>query len=222
MSRVARVVAVGLPHHITQRGNNRELVFTAPDHYRVYTAILRGNAERFGLTILGYCWMPNHVHLVGIPREEGSLAKAVGRTNYGYALWWNRESGRVGHLWQDRFYSCPLDEAHTTAALVYVELNPVRARLAGRPSDYPWSSAAAHLGGSDPTGLLDMGWWKKRWDEGTWAEVLYAATDGAEAAAVRAHTSSGTPLGAEAFVRGLEVHLGRSLTRRPRGRPSGK
>jgi len=112
MPRVARIVIPGVPHHITQRGNNRLAVFFVDDDRRVYLELLRAQSERFGLKVLGYCLMTNHVHLVATPAGEESLAKAVGRTHFLYTQYVNRLHRRSGHLWQNRFYSCALDEVH--------------------------------------------------------------------------------------------------------------
>ena len=146
MPRVARIVIPDRPHHVTQRGNNRQDVFFVPDDYRTYLAILREQSKRYGLRVHAYCLMTNHVHLVATPRSPESLAKAVGRTHWLYTQHINRLHGRVGHLWQNRFYSCALDRDHYWAAMRYVERNPVRARLHPKAWLYPHSSAAAHVG----------------------------------------------------------------------------
>jgi len=87
---------------------------------------------------------------VATPSRAESLARAVGRTNWLYAQYVNRLHGRSGHLWQNRFYSCALDEGHFWAAMCYVERNPLRAGLVRVPWGYAWSSAAAHCGVSRP------------------------------------------------------------------------
>ena len=145
MPRLARTVAVGCAHHITQRGNNRQDVFFVDDDRRVYLELLGEQAERYGLEIVGYCLMVNHVHLVAVPRTEEALAKAVGRTHFCYTQYINRFHKRSGHLWQGRFYSCALDRRHFWQAMKYIECNPVRARLCRKPWRYAWSSAAAHV-----------------------------------------------------------------------------
>ena len=130
--RVGRIVIPGVPHHITQRGNNRQDVFFVDDDRRVYLELLAAQAERFGLKLLGYCLMDNHVHLVATPAGEASLARAVGRTHFLYTQYVNRLHGRSGHLWQNRFYSCALDDEHLWNALVYVETKGQRGRTKGR------------------------------------------------------------------------------------------
>src|SRR4030042_765949 len=129
MPRLARMVIPGVPHHITQRGNNRQDVFFVDDDRRVYLSLLQEPSRRYGLQLLGYCLMSNHVHLIATPARDDSLAKAVGRGHWLYTQYVNRLHGRSGHLWQNRFYSCALDEEHLVAARAYAERNPVRAKL---------------------------------------------------------------------------------------------
>ena len=147
--RIARVVAVGAPHHVTQRGNNRQKVFFSAADRRIYLLLLGSHCHRWKLTLLGYCLMPNHVHLVAVPEQETSLAKAVGRTNYEYAVYLNGRRRRSEYVWQNRFYSTSLSRDHLVAALRYVDLNPVRAGLVVEAVSYEWSSAAAHVTGKD-------------------------------------------------------------------------
>jgi len=145
MPRLARTVAVGSAHHITQRGNNRQDVFFVDDDRRVYLELLAEQAEKYGLEIQGYCLMTNHVHLVAVPRTAEALAKAVGRTHFRYTQYINRFHKRSGHLWQGRFYSCALDTRHFWLAMKSIEQNPVRARLCRKPWRYEWSSAGVHV-----------------------------------------------------------------------------
>ena len=166
-----------------------------------------------------YCLMTNHVHLVVTPGREASLADALKRTNQLYAQYVNRLHGRSGHLWQDRFFSCPLDEVHFWRALVYIERNPVRARLCRKAWRWPWSSAGAHCGDKDPTGLLDLAGWGKRMDTERWSNLLTLADDEKQLARLRLCTSRGRPLGSDKFVAKLETLLGRRFRPLPRGRP---
>ena len=124
MPRLARAIAVGCAHHITQGGNNRQRVFFVDDDRQVYLELLQEQADKYGLEIVAYCLMDNHVHLVAIPHEEDALAKAIGRTHFRYTQYINRFHQRSGHLWQGRFYSCALDGRHLWLALKYVELQP--------------------------------------------------------------------------------------------------
>jgi putative transposase len=142
MARMARVVADGVPHHITQRGNNRQDVFLLSEDRRFYLETLRANCKQHRVAILGllslqkpteiiprtllgqrflasgtlpyrHRLMTNHVHLVAIPERPDGLARALGQTHGRYAQRFNRRYRRSGHLWQNRFYSCPLGRAES-------------------------------------------------------------------------------------------------------------
>ena len=229
MSRSARVVIPGCPHHVTQRGNNRQDVFFTDDDREVYLAMLAEQCEKFGLSVEGYCLMTNHVHLVATPRRADSLAKAVGRTNLYYTRHINALHGRCGHLWQDRFFSCPLDEEYFWTAMVYVERNPVRAKLVRKPWRWRWSSAAAHVTGIDPTarrqtpGLLDLAAWAKlQPPDGDWRDSIWRPQDEAIVTRLRTWSSRGCPLGSDRFIRKIETALNRRLRPAKRGRPPKK
>ncbi len=216
---MARVVIPGLAHHVTQRGNRQQNVFLTDDHRQVYLKTVRKYCDKYGLQILGYCLMTNHVHLIAVPLREDSLAKGLGRAHNDYARWFNITQGQTGHLWQNRYFSCPLEDRHLWEALRYVELNPVRARLVARPDEWRWSSARAHLGQSDESGLLSMGPWRQCYDERRWREVLALGVGAAELEQrIREATRTGRPFGSEAFLERLEEHTGRRLRPQRRGR----
>jgi len=218
MPRVARIIVPGVPHHVTQRGNNRQDVFFTDDDRETYLHVLASQATRHGLSIYAYCLMSNHVHLVVVPVGETSLAKGVGRTNFVYTQYLHALHESSGHLWQNRFFSCALEEGHCWAAMRYVECNPVRAGLVRHACQYPWSSAAAHCGeGHD--GLLDMGAWRKAWDAERWREWVAQVSIGAELETLRQHTHGGRPLGSDAFLSRVEVALGHRVRALPVGRP---
>jgi len=133
MPRNARIVIPGVPHHVTQRGNNRQDVFFVDGDRVRYLDLLRDQCAHEGVRVLAYCLMTNHVHLVAAPGEEDGLQRAVGRSHFLYTQYINRLHRRSGHLWQGRFFSCPPDDAHALDALRYVEMNPVRARMTRVP-----------------------------------------------------------------------------------------
>jgi len=205
---------------VTQRGNNRQDVFFVDDDRRVFLELLGRACGRFGLTVQAYCLMTNHLHLVATPREPHSLAEAMKWVNQLYAQYVNRLQRRSGHLWQDRFFSCALDERHFWTAARYLERNPVRAGLVRRAWRWPWSSAAAHVGqAKDGTGLLDLPAWQRRVDPPQWKESLSRPEDEQLVKRLRLWTSRGRPLGSDAFVAKLETLLGRRLRPLARGRP---
>ena len=186
-----------------------------------YLDLLSHRARRDGTRVLGYCLMTNHVHLVVVPDDEGSLARTLGRVHSEYALALNRAAGSTGHVWQNRFFSCPLDDAHLAAALRYADLNPVRAGLAAQAWDWPWSSAQAHIGLERHDPVLDCDWtaYCGGWDYRTWQDLLFDGMGESDSGAVREATRTGEPLGSGTFVAGLEAQAGRRLRVLARGRP---
>ncbi len=222
MPRTARVVIAGCAHHVTQRGNDGRDVFETDEDREVFLAQLREACERFELTIEGYCLMSNHIHLIATPKEEPSLALALKRTNQLYAQYVNRVHDRRGHLWQDRFFSCTLDDAHFWKALAYVERNPVQAKLCRKPWRWVWSSAAAHCGGPDGSGLLDLDAWTDQVDPDWWQDYLTQRHPKAEARTLMLCTSRGRPWADDVFLQKYEAILGRRLRPRPPGRPKTK
>jgi putative transposase len=150
-----------------------------------------------------------------------SLAQAIGRADFRYARYINRLHGRQGHLWQERFYSCALDEKHAVAAMRYVEQNPVRAHITRLPWTYPWSSAAAHIGQGDQWGLLDLKAWRAEWSSEEWKEMLKTSVAERVVASIRYNTMHCRPLGSDGFVSKIETVIGRRLRPSPVGRPKG-
>src|SRR3989304_5245096 len=216
MARIARVVAPGLPHHVTQRGNRRQETFFCKDDYEEYIRLLAEWCTRWKGAVRAYCLMPNHVHMIMVPQSEEALRRALGEAHRRYTRRVNFREGWRGHLWQGRFASFPLDERYLFAATRYVELNPVRAGLVEDPAAYPCSSAAAHLSGRDDDlvrvkPLLEM--------IGNWRDFLLSGVSEEEIASLRRHAQTGRPLGDDGFVGQLEELLGRILQR---PRPGGK
>ncbi len=219
MPRLARVIAVDTPHHITQRGNAHRFVLDSDPDRLVYLELLVRFSRLYRLSIVGYCLMSNHVHLIAVPHRPHSLACTLRHTQGRYAAYLNTRQATDGHAWQGRYYSCPLDTPHLWAALRYTELNPVRANLVLQPHQYRWSSAAAHCGGDWPA-YLDAAPWAEVWKPSTWREYLYADGVETDAEAIRASTHTGRPLGGPEFVKGLERALGRQLAPQKGGRPA--
>ncbi|MFZ5563641.1 MAG: REP-associated tyrosine transposase [Thermodesulfobacteriota bacterium] len=218
MARIARAVAPGLPHHITQRGNRRQQTFFSEDDYRAYIDLMAEWCARHGVRIWAYCLMPNHVHLVAVPPEKESLNLAIGEAHRRYTRRVNAREGWKGHLWQGRFASYILDEEYLLACVRYIERNPVRAGLVTNPEDWPWSSAAAHIKNKNDA-LVDVkpvkSMIRKRW-----ADFLSTEISNDEAAALQKHERTGRPLGSREFVEDLEDRLGRALLpQKPGPRP---
>ena len=222
MPRTARIVIPAVAHHITQRGNNQQDVFFVDDDRVVFLKFLKQQSEKFGMRIDGYCLMTNHIHIVATPRKEDSLAKTMGRTNLLYTQYVNYMHGRSGHLWQNRYFSCPLGPNYFFKALCYVEQNPVRARLCRWPWTYRWSSVQAHIGNLDEFGLIDKNYWSKQSSGIDWKKILKEKAENSEFDTFRIYCRTGRPLGTDKFVSKLEVKLGRRLRPLPVGRPKKK
>jgi putative transposase len=214
MPRNARCVEPGLPYHVTQRGTNRQRVFFCVSDFRMYLNLLRDHIEDAEVRVLAYCLMTNHVHLVVVPSRADSLAVLFRRVHGRYSQYLNTRRRRTGHLWQQRYFSCPLSESHLWYALRYVEQNPCRASITPRPEQYRWSSAAAHLGGTpDRIKLLDWEYWERSGGVETWRE-MHASADSAERVLLlRRCTYASRPFGEEDFVERLEERFGRRWRR---------
>jgi len=156
--------------------------------------------------------MPNHVHLIAIPERTDAMASALGRTHADFARHFNLRSRTCGHVWQARFFSCPLDPPHLWRAAAYIERNPVRAGIVEHAGQYEWSSAPAHLGLAVDPGLLDLRAWQTEYTPQSWADVLDVGVE-EEAFGRRLQEASrrGRPLGGVTFVRELERRAGREL-----------
>jgi REP-associated tyrosine transposase len=214
MARLARVVAAGLPHHVTQRGGRRQRVFFGSDDYEAYRALLAEGCRAAGVAVWAYCLMPDHVHLILVPSDADGLRAALGETHRRYTRHVNLREGWRGYLWQGRFASVAMDEACLLACARYVELNPVRARLSRRARDWRWSSARAHLAGRND-GLAVVRPLLDRAPD--WAAFLRAGLSEDDHEAIRAGERTGRPLGSARFVAGLEKRLKRKLARQKPG-----
>ncbi|MGH6887697.1 MAG: transposase [Rhizomicrobium sp.] len=214
MARLARVVAPGFPHLVTQRGNRGQDVFFSDNDYRSYLVLVAEGCRRAHTAVWAYALLPDRVHLILVPRRETGLRAALGESHRRYTRAINAREGWRGFLWQGRFASFPMDQAHLPACARFVELTPVLAGVAKRPRDWRWSSARTHLAGRDDgfvrtAPLLDR--------IGDWRAFLAQGASEKERTAIEAHESTGRPLGSPAFITRLEKRLGRTLARQKPG-----
>src|SRR3990170_1424943 len=149
MARLARLVIPGLPHHITQRGNRRQQTFFNDGDYAAYIELMADWCREEGVEIWSYCLMPNHVHLIAVPKTEDGLRRAIGEAHRRYTRRINFRRQWRGYLWQGRFASFLMDKPYRRAAARWGEWNPGGAKRAARPRRWRWSSAKAHLSGRD-------------------------------------------------------------------------
>lgn len=215
MARLPRFVFPGIPHHVTQRGNRHEPVFFEDGDYALYLDLLAEAARRAHTEIWSYCLMPNHVHIVLIPQDEDGLRRTFGDLHRRYTGYINARMRKTGHLWQGRFSSVAMDEAHLVAAFRYVALNPVRARLVRRAIDWKWSSTRALCEGSGD-GIVAVAPALER--VGDFTAFLDEAFDEAFTyAALRKAESIGRPVGSVQWLEDMEARTGLSLRPKKRG-----
>jgi putative transposase len=195
MGRIARVVAQGVPHHITQRGNARQIVFDDAKDRRVYLELLRYYTEKFRLQIWAWCLMSNHVHILAVPETAGSLKRTLGRTHYDYACYRNAQLATCGHVWQSRYYSCPVDEAGVWRVMSYIERNPVR------------------------EDLVDLSTWRMAYTAERWRDTLrLGVEEELLQERIRHATRTGRPFGSDHFIQSLELTTNRPLRLKQVGR----
>jgi len=221
MPAFARIALTGIAHHVTQRGNYRQDVFFSDEDRATYLGYVTRAALDYGLKLLGWCLMTNHVHWVVVPRGPDAMAQTFRRAHSQYARYIKSQTKqRSGHLWQGRYYSCPLDEPHLEAALLYVERNPVRAGIAKLATDYRWSSAPPRIGLVAPPLFLALHEWSKCYSPQEWEKKLAGSHDADMEQWLRESTLQGKPVGSSAFIEALECATGRPMNVRPLGRPA--
>jgi putative transposase len=208
MARLARVVVPGYPHHIIQRGNRRQQTFFNNEDYEAYIALMAEWCEKYEVEIWFYCLMPNHVHLIAVPKSEDGLRRAIGEAHRRFTRRINFREDWRGHLWQGRFSSFVMDNKYLMTAVRYIANNPVKCGLAKRPEQYRWSSVAAYLHGDiDPlVGKCDL---SEMVDD--WKEFFKLPVDSKLGEILRKHERTGRPLGSESFIMKMEKKLDRIL-----------
>jgi putative transposase len=170
---------------------------------------MRDASQKYHTSIWTWTLMGNHVHHVGVPEWTNSLDKTIRFAHGDYAEYFNRKYGLVGHLWQGRFKSFPMEEEHCSNAIRYVELNPVRAGFVKRAEDYLWSSAAAHCGIRDDP--LLSGECPLVLQVPNWSEWLGMECGKAVIEVLHRHIRSGRALGSNEFLRRIGAQIGRDL-----------
>ena len=226
MARLPRIVIPGVAHHVTQRGNRRLPVFFGDEDRRSYLALVAAASAEHGTRCLAWCLMDNHVHLILVPASDDGLRATLAEAHRRYSRGVNFREGWRGYLFQGRFASYPMDDAHLMTAVRYVENNPVAAGMVAEAQDWPWSSARSHLAGrrveGDPLTDVDalgahVGNWRALLRVG-----LEAMDDPAAIETIEARIRTGRPLAAPQWIAEMEERLARKLGPMKRGpRPRG-
>jgi putative transposase len=217
MARLSRIIVPDIPHHVTQRGNRRQMLFTEPGDYALYRDLLAERCEKNGVSCWAYCLTPNHVHLILTPAARDGLSRAVGEAHRRYTAFVNARARETGHLFQGRFGCVAMDEAHTLNAVRYLAFNPVRAGLCAAPGEWEWSSVRAHLRGQDDALVKVRPVLAIAPRFGALLET--SLSEQAELAGFETLSANGRPLGGAAFLAFAEQKLGRKLRK---GKPGPK
>ena len=221
MARLSRIVIPSVPHHVTQRGNRRLPIFFSDEDRAAYLALIAEASEAHGTACLGWCLMDNHVHLILVPQTEDGLRATLAEAHRRYSRRINFREGWRGYLFQGRFASYPMDDAHLMAAVRYVENNPVAAKMVGRAEEWRWSSAASHVAGKrvkdDPlTDVAALGRHVRNW-RALLRVGLEAMDDPATVAAIEARSRTGRPLASPEWIAEAEAAIDRKLGPQKRG-----
>ncbi|MCP5462304.1 MAG: transposase [bacterium] len=221
MPRTARLIAVGYPHYVTQRGNNRQQIFLNDRDRENYVALLQEHSKECLCSVYAYCLMENHVHLVLFPKRKYSLAKMMQKISLRYTQYFNNKYRKTGRLWECRFHSAIVDPAeYLWAVCRYAERNPCRQRIVVKAQDYPWSSARFRY--SDEHNKYVKQFLKTFEGQQKYAEYLNEYDNPDDVQKIRKSAISSLPIGSDEFIISIERITGISLKRRPRGRPPKK
>lgn len=225
MARLPRLTLAGYPHHVIQRGNNRQVIFADRQDFEAMLALLAENAQKFRVAVHAYVLMDNHFHLLVTPATDDALPlmmQAVGRS---YVRYFNDRHGRSGTLWEGRYRSTLIEtERYLLACMAYIDLNPVRAGMVGQALGWPWSSHAHYLGQRiDRLVTPHALYWALGNTpfarEAAYAELVQAGISGAEQTALTDATLRGWALGGPDFVADLQKKSPRRVSKARPGRP---
>jgi len=225
MARLPRLILPGQPHHVILRGNNRQAIFFSDLDRQQLLATLAESAAHYSVAIHAYVLMDNHFHLLLTPPSSDALSRMMQSLGRRYVGWFNARHQRSGTLWEGRFRAGLIEgERHLLACMRYIELNPVRAGLCAEAGQWPWSSAAHHLGQERNALITEH---ELYWSLGNtpferehaYRELLGQGVSAPEQAMFTEAVLRGRPVGSESFLKPLALDHGPVVNKRPRGRP---
>jgi len=225
MARLPRLTLPGYPHHVIQRGNNRQAIFATPADYRLLLDLLEENAKKFGVAVHAYVLMSNHFHLLATPQAAEGLPKMMQAVGRSYVRYFNDTQKRSGTLWEGRYKSTLIQtDRYLLACMVYIDLNPVRAGLVSQPQDYPWSSHLHYRGvRSDRLITPHTLYWELGNTpfarEAAYADLVHAGINPVQQTALTDATLRGWALGEPDFVADLQKRTQRRVAKTGAGRP---
>ena len=228
MARLPRLTLPGYPHHVIQRGNNRQPIFASLEDYQVLLDLLYENAKKFNVALHAYVLMSNHFHLLATPATTDGLPQMMQAVGRRYVRYFNDRQKRTGTLWEGRYKSTLIQtDRYLLACMAYMDLNPVRAGLVPGPQDYPWSSYG-HFTGQCIDKLITPH--PLVWElgntpfarEAAYAQLVLSGISPVQQAALTQATLNGWALGDPDFVTDLQKRTQRRVSKSAAGRPVSK
>jgi putative transposase len=215
MARQARIVVENTPHHIMQRGIDGEPIFFKKEHFQHYLDLLEKNLKASSMDLLGYCLLPNQIHLIVTPKQPEDLARIIGETHRLYTKNINEDQSRSGPLFQNRFFSYPMDEQNSLRAARYIETLPITAKITQQPEKYLWSSAKFRIKVKENSILKPFSSFHSLHN---WSDYLERPMAPEEIKAINLHLQTGRPRGSDLFLDNIEEKIGRPVRPKKRGR----
>ena len=225
MARLPRLTVPGYPHHIIQRGNNRQAIFSGPADYQRLLALLDENARKFGVALHAYVLMTNHFHLLATPSTADGLPQMMQAVGRSYVRYFNDRQHRSGTLWEGRYRSTLIEsDRYLLACMAYIDLNPVRAGIVREAKDYPWSSHGHYIGlRADKMVTPHALFWSLGNTpfarEKAYGDLVNAGISNDQQAALTRSVQGGWALGGENFVAELQKRTERRVKKSIAGRP---
>lgn len=225
MARLPRLSVPGYPHHVIQRGNNRQAIFSTPADYRLLLDLLDENAKKFDVAVHAYVLMSNHFHLLATPETQDGLPQMMQAVGRRYVRYFNDAQGRTGTLWEGRYKSTLIQtDRYLMACMAYIDLNPVRGGLVAQARDYPWSSHGHYIGQQAGRLIIPHALY---WElgntpfarEAAYAELVNTGVSVDQQQALTKATLSGWALGEADFVNDLQKKTERRVHKVGAGRP---
>lgn len=228
MARLPRLTLPGYPHHVIQRGNNRQAIFLSSADYLVLLGLLEENAQKFGVALHAYVLMSNHFHLLVTPTSDEGLPQMMQAVGRRYVRYFNDSQGRSGTLWEGRYRSTVIEtDRYLLACMAYIDLNPVRAGMVKEARDYPWSSHGHYVGlRTDKLLTPHPLFWELGNTpfarEAAYAELVRAGITLTQQDALTRSSLGGWALGSDDFVADLQKRTDRRVNKAQPGRPISK
>jgi len=227
MPRTGRILVPEYPHHILQRGHNKQVVFADSQDFSFYLSNLEELKYQFDIQVHAYCLMTNHVHLLLNPgKKTSNLSKLMKTLAARTTRYRNRLENRTGTLWESRYKSSPVqNDEYLLTCCKYIELNPVRARMVDHPGNYVWSSYNQRIGNNSSNNWIDFDpaflslGGSDALRTGAYTKFVTDSLTNSELEFIRGAIQRGQLTGNNRFVDEVEEIIGIRVEQRMRGRP---